>query len=45
MNASSVWSALDQAGFATLRLLASLLWQSSIVLGATCLLGLDGYTG
>ena len=38
MSASACWAWLDGAGFQTMRVLLSLLWQSSILLAAAALL-------
>ncbi len=39
MNAAELWSALDRVGFGTLRMLLSVLWQSSLLLLAVWLIG------
>ena len=38
MNAVTFWEALDRLGFETLRVLLSVLWQSSILLAAVMLI-------
>jgi len=38
MNAADWWPALDRAGFHVLRVLLSVLWQSSVLLGAVGLI-------
>jgi len=38
MNAANLLSALDRAGFETIRTLLGVLWQSSILLGAAAVL-------
>jgi len=40
MNGTEFWAGLDRAGFQALRVLLSVLWQSSILLGAVALISL-----